>query len=236
MVFFDITSLFTNVPLEEVISICAYFLYRCSLTYVPSFPKSVFVELMELATKSVSFTLNDTMYRQVDVILIGSPWGPILANIFVGFYEKLLFDRFPRPYIDLRYVDDTFPYFSSCNEALSFFHCLNDLYPSLTFTMDEEKDKKLLFLGILFEHRLFAFVTCIYRKPSFTGLYLSQDAHQSRKVNLIKCLTFRALKICSDNKIKGEFKQVKHSFLSNKYLEKVIVDTINKTVHTFRNN
>ena len=69
------------------------------------------MDLMELTTKSVSFNVNDTMYRQVDDISMGSPLGPILANIFVGFYEKLLFDKFPKPYIYLRYVDDTFACF-----------------------------------------------------------------------------------------------------------------------------
>ena len=95
----------------------------------------------------------------------------------------------------------------------------NTFYPSLTFTMDEEKDNKLPFLDVLVEHCLFAFVSSIYRKPAFTGLYLSWDAFgpKSRKVNFIKCLTFRALKICSDNKIKSEFEQIKNLFLSNGY-------------------
>ena len=64
MVSFDITSLFTNVPLDEVISICAEILYRSPLiSVISSFPESVFVELMESATKSVSFSFKDTMYR-----------------------------------------------------------------------------------------------------------------------------------------------------------------------------
>ena len=126
MMSFDITSLFTNVPLDEVISIHVDFLYQSPLTSVPSFPKSVFVELMELATKSVSFSFNDTMYCQIDGILMGSPLGPILSNISVGFYEKLLFDRFPKSYIYWHYVDSTFAYFSSCNEALSFSQQLNN--------------------------------------------------------------------------------------------------------------
>ena len=138
---------------------------------------------------------------------MGSPLGPILTSIFVGFYEKLLFDRFPKPYIHLRYVDKTFASFSSCYEALSFFQRLNDLHPSLTFTMDEEKDNQLPFLDVLVERHSFAFVTSIYRKPTFTGLYLSWDAFalKSRNVKLIKCLTFRALMICSNNRIKSEF-------------------------------
>ena len=70
---------------------------------------------MELATKSVSFSFNDTMYHQVDSILMGSPLGPILANIFVGFYEKLLFDRFLKSNIYLHYRDDTLTCFCSRN-------------------------------------------------------------------------------------------------------------------------
>ena len=66
---------------------------------------------------------------------------------------------------------------------------------------------------------------------------MSRDtfAPKSRKVNLIECLTFRALKICSD-KIKSEFEQIKNSFLGNGYSEEYILDTINKTVNKFRND
>ena len=73
--------------------------------------------------------------------------------------------------------------------------------------MDEEKDSKLPFLDILVECRSFAVVTCINKKPTLTCLHLSLDvfAPKSRKVNRIKCLAYRALKICSDNKIKSEF-------------------------------
>ena len=67
---------------------------------------------MELATKSVSFSFNDTMYCQVDDISMGSPLGPILANIFVGFYEKLLFNGFCKFSIYLRHVDDIFTCFT----------------------------------------------------------------------------------------------------------------------------
>ena len=76
--------------------------------------------------------------------------GPILTNNFVRFFKRIIFDGFPKPYIYLRYVDDTFA-FSSRNEALLVFHCLNDLHPSLTFTMEEVKDNKLVFWDMLVE-------------------------------------------------------------------------------------
>ena len=134
------------------------------------------------------------------------------------------------PSLILRYVDDTFACLCSRNKALSFIHCLNELHSSLTFVIDEEKDNTLPFLDVLVECRLFAFITNICRKPTFTGLYLSCDtfAPESRKVNLIKYLTFRALKICSDNKIKSEFDQIRIHFWVMGILKKALLTPLTK--------
>ena len=95
LVSFDIVSLFTNIPLDETVSICADFLYHGPSTIALPFPEEVFIELMGIATKSVSFSFNDIMYRQIEGVSMGSPLGPILANIFIGFQEILLFEKFP---------------------------------------------------------------------------------------------------------------------------------------------
>ena len=231
LVSFDIVSLFTNIHMGE--TICADFLYRRPSTSVLPFLEDVFVELMEITTKSVSFSFNEVMYYQIDGISMGSRLGPILANIFVGFHERQLFEKYPKPCIYLRYVDDTFVSFSSCSEALKFFHKLNNLHPSLAFTMEEEKNDKLPFLDVLVERGESAVLTSIYIKPTFTELYLSWDA--SRKLNLIKCLSFRALNICSDSKIKDELRVIRELFLNNGYPEEVINDNTDLTVTKFSN-
>ena len=174
------------------------------------------------------------MYRQIDGISMGSPLGPILANIFVGFHERLLFKMFPKPFIYLRYVDDTFV--CSRNETFKFFHRLNDLHPSLSFTLQEENNK-LPFLDVLVERGESVFLTSVYRKPTFTGLYLSWDAFapRSKKLNLIKCLSFIALNICSDSKIEEELTVIRDLFLNNGYSEEVIDDNISLTATKFKN-
>ena len=96
LVSYDIVSLFTNIPLDETISICADFLYCGPSTIVLPFPEEFFIELMGIATKSVSFSFNEIMYCQIEGISMGSPLGPILANIFVGFQERHLFERSPK--------------------------------------------------------------------------------------------------------------------------------------------
>ena len=44
---FDISSLFTNILLDETIRICADYLYRCHLR-PPLFPENICIELMQL--------------------------------------------------------------------------------------------------------------------------------------------------------------------------------------------
>ena len=91
-----INAIFTNVPLAKTIQICADALY--SLEYPPApFPRQIFVELMEMATSSVEFNFNDIMHCQIDGVALGSPLGPALANIFVGYYESKLFHTTSKP-------------------------------------------------------------------------------------------------------------------------------------------
>ena len=87
---FDVSSLFTNVPLDETIKISSEALYDNS-DLQPLIPKDVFVELMKRATSSVEFSFNNTMYKQTDGVAAGSSLGPALANLFVGYYKKSYF-------------------------------------------------------------------------------------------------------------------------------------------------
>ena len=104
---FDISSLFTNVLLAETIQICADALYNNNVLPKPSFPRDIFVELMQLATSSVEFSFNN-MYWQIDGVAMGSPLGPALANIFIGHQEQKLFKVVNRPLAYFWYVDDMF--------------------------------------------------------------------------------------------------------------------------------
>ena len=144
---FDVSSLFTNVPLDKTIKICSEALYDQSNSR-PVIPKDVFVELMKSATSSVEFSFNNTMYNQTDGVAMGSPLGPALANIFVGYYEEKLFSQTQKPPTYFRYVDDTFAIFDHRAEANEFLTKLNCLHPSLLFTFEKEEGKCLPFFDV----------------------------------------------------------------------------------------
>ena len=49
-----------------------------------------FRELMLTVTIGKEFSFNDIMYKQIDGVAMGSPVGPVLANIFVGYHKTLV--------------------------------------------------------------------------------------------------------------------------------------------------
>ena len=124
-----------------------------------SFPRNIFVELMQLATSSVEFSFNNNMHRQVDGIAMGSLLGPALANIFVGYQEAQLFKIAKKPLVYFRYVDGTFAVFNKEEDCNTFFIHLNFLHPSLRFTYKKESNHSLPFLDVLVERHDSEFLT-----------------------------------------------------------------------------
>ena len=109
---------------------------------------------------------------------MGSPLGPVLANVFVGYCECKI-DASLWPSLYFRFVDDSFTYFDSIEDSEVFLGALNSLHPSLRFTCEHEQSSKLSFLDVLVEKTEFGSVTSVYRKPTFTGQYISYDSYCS---------------------------------------------------------
>ena len=86
LVSYDVTSLFTNIPFQEIIDIAI----NPMLNHNPNqnITKKELKELFLFATSRTDFLFNGKFYNQIDGVAMGYPLVPPIANIFMGFYES----------------------------------------------------------------------------------------------------------------------------------------------------
>ena len=156
----------------------------------------------------------------------GIPLGPTLANIFVGYLEsKIAEDDLPLLYC--RFVDDTFSIFRNNKNAFDFFSLLNQLHKNLKFTMKSKIEGRIPFMDVDIKKAGNELSRIVYRKPTFTGLYTRWESFcpKVQKINLIKCLVQRAIKICSPGKLSTELDQLRTILRDNGYPDNIVERT-----------
>ena len=67
---------------------------------------------------------------------MGSPLAPVLANIFMGFYESKWLNEYNlnKHKVYLRYVDNNLAAFEKEEDSLNFLNFLNNKHPNIEFT------------------------------------------------------------------------------------------------------
>ena len=134
---------------------------------------------------------------------MGSPLGPVLANIFMAVLEITIIPSLGN-YLQnwKRFVDDTFAFVLPFNENIQF-----------TFEMEEEN--KLAFLNVMVIRNTNDIInTTVYRKPTNTDIYINWHSHSPLpwKKTTANVLIQREIKICSDKKfLDEELNLIKHS-------------------------
>ena len=103
---------------------------------------------------------------------MGSPLGPVLANIFMVELEQNIIPTLSKD-ISLwkRYVDDTICFVNS-NRISHVLESLNSFHSNIKFTIEIQKENKIAFLDILI-HSKTLINTTVYRKKTNTDLYIN---------------------------------------------------------------
>ncbi|BHF77692.1 hypothetical protein SprV_0602080100 [Sparganum proliferum] len=133
----DITSLFANVPVIETVD------YICD---VPSanhqeigIPTKTLKELLLRCTLNVRFLFDNQLYRQIDGVAMGSPLGPLLADVYKGKLERFeLSDQIKNLKHYGRYVEDVFAIATKETDVAALLNAANQAHPSIKFTLEME--------------------------------------------------------------------------------------------------
>ena len=95
---------------------------------------------------------------------MGSPLGPALAYLFMGYHEKKWLLEFDKGKVLMykHYVNDIFDAFGNEKEAEIFFEFLNCCHKNINFTIEKESNKILSFLDILIKNEGNRFSILVY--------------------------------------------------------------------------
>lgn len=208
----DIISLFPSIPLDVTYNLI---IAKCQIMtgFIPYI--NFIKEALNLIFTNNYFKIEGTIYKQSQGAPMGSPLSPLCAEILLQELEdQVLNNTKLKPTTYLRYVDDIFiiwPYRET--SLLKFIDELNNVYPTIKFTYEKEKDKKLPFLDLLIhrseEQNLWFDV---YKKPTNKQIIIpANSAHPTA----IKKLAFSAY--CNRN-----IKYTTYKFKENKELKNII--------------
>ena len=227
LISFDVTSLYTNVPIEDTLVVIKDLLENDpSLKDRTSIPAKDLLELTRLVLTKTSFLFNGIIYKQTDGVAMGGPASSVVAEIFMLMFEDVALTTTDHsPKVWERHVDDCFLIIKELHLNM-FFHHVNNLHPQIKFTMEREENGCLPFLDTLIKRNADKSISVsVYRKPTHTDQYLNfQSNHQdSAKESVISSLLSRAENIVSNEDDKIAEKQRVISVLhANNYSKKMI--------------
>ena len=107
---------------------------------------------------------------------MGSPLAPILANIFMGFYESKWLNKYNlnKPNFYLKYVDDILAAFDKEQDSLNILNFLNQRHPNIKFTIEKQLNRSIAFPDVFISGINNQNLTLqIYHKSTYTGLFLN---------------------------------------------------------------
>ena len=235
----DVEALFTNIPLDETIDICVDLAFKdCDTAHGLS--REEFHSLLSLATKESLILFDGCYYQQIDGVAMGSPLGPTFANIFLCHHEDKWLAACPAeimPVFYRRYVDDIFLLFRNIDHCERFKAYMNTMHPNIKFTSELEENDILPFLDIKVIRSGLSFITSVYRKPTFSGVYTNYRSFlpEIYKTGLIRTLLFRLHAICSNwNLINSEIQHLRSVMQRNAYPDRLIDKVIKRFIdHIF---
>ena len=190
--------------------------------------KSTLKKLIKDSCTKTAFPFDGRIYKQIYGVSMGSSLGPVLANVIMTEFERLVVDKLIKDGLIkfcIRYVDDTLV-LAKAEDIDNTMKQFNSFDKSIQFTIDRFEDGVIH----LFDIRINGSETDLYYKTTHTGQYcdFSSQTPWKLKISWIKALHDRATKICSSNKLLNDQINQIRTFMSWNSYPKYVRNSIIK--------
>ena len=85
LISYDVCNLFTSISVKETIDFAADLLFDPNPDFKTT--KNQLKFFFDFTTSDSHFYFDGSFYAQIDAVAMGSPLGPVLANLFMGYHE-----------------------------------------------------------------------------------------------------------------------------------------------------
>ena len=124
----DVVSLYTSIPINEAIETLINFIRENKIN-ISNIQLPDIAELLRIIMNNTYFTFNNTTYKQIKGLPMGSNISPILAITYMSYIETKALNQLGNRYIFSRYIDDCLIIVKNHQEAdmcLNVFNSIND--------------------------------------------------------------------------------------------------------------
>ncbi|XP_078525166.1 uncharacterized protein LOC144798270 [Lissotriton helveticus] len=150
LVTMDITSLYSNIPIDEAIRATDQFIDKHNIDC----PKSFVIDCLYIVLTENIIEFGDSIYRQLRGVSMGASVAPSIANIYMSAFEDRFIDNEVAPFFESishwsRYIDDIFFIWTNGNDSLlEFLEWINLTDENLHFTA-QHSTSQVEFLDLL---------------------------------------------------------------------------------------
>ncbi|XP_066973160.1 uncharacterized protein [Macrobrachium rosenbergii] len=231
----DVESLFTNVPVEETISIILDCVYRSDKNPLP-ISEDVLRDMLKASTTETPFLSHwGKLFRQVDGVAMQSPLEVLFANMYLATIEERTFREHKKPEIYGRYIDDIFVAIEETDDARKLADALKRNLV-LNFTTEHSQQKTLSFLDVLVKQQEGQFKTTVYTKTTHAGRFLNarRECPEAYKKSVVSAYVNRAFThITSWRDIHTELGRIRQLLTNIGYADQIIKTAIKQKMDEF---
>lgn len=230
LVSFDVTSLFTNIPVYLAIKIIMG--QWDNIKHLTKIPRQQFLNMLEFCLKENNYFQFDTIcYHQIYGMPMGNPLSPTIADIvldkLLDDVTKDLEDKNIKMGFLCKYVDDILAVINK-DDMNIILNTLNNYHEKIQFTIEIENNLSIPYLDLRLHRQQGKIIFDWYRKTTSSGRIINFHSTQpfKYKINTVTNLINKVLTLSDIQFREKNIEKLRTIFRDNDYPQNLIKNLI----------